>query len=56
MGSRLWGCTESDPTEATQQQQQQQQYGKLSENSCFTASQQYRKNVAKFPPMPTNAK
>ena len=25
MGCRLWGCTESDTTEATQQQQQQQQ-------------------------------
>ena len=23
MGCRLWGCTESDTTEATQQQQQQ---------------------------------
>ena len=25
MGCRLWGCTESDTTEATQQQQQLQQ-------------------------------
>ena len=24
MGCRLWGCTESDTTEATQQQQQQE--------------------------------
>ena len=26
VGCRLWGCTESDTTEATQQQQQQQQH------------------------------
>ena len=26
VGCRLWGCTESDTTEATQQQQQQQNY------------------------------
>ena len=26
VGCRLWGCTESDTTEVTQQQQQQQQY------------------------------
>ena len=25
MGCRLWGCTESDATEATEQQQQQQE-------------------------------
>ena len=25
VGGRLWGCTESDTTEATEQQQQQQQ-------------------------------
>ena len=29
VGCRLWGCTESDTTEATQQQQQQQQQQKL---------------------------
>ena len=27
VGSRLWGCTESDTTETTQQQQQQQEVG-----------------------------
>ena len=29
MGCRLWGCTESDTTEATQQQQQQQQQQRI---------------------------
>ena len=32
-GCRLWGCTESDTTEATQQQQQQQQGGLVCCNS-----------------------
>ena len=34
VGCRLWGCTESDTTEATQQQQQQQSYKQTSIH-CF---------------------
>ena len=35
VGCRLWGCTESDTTEATEQQQQQQS---LMNADCYTVS------------------
>ena len=39
MGCCLWGCTESDTTEATQQQQQQQQGVYRNGHLCLAGSQ-----------------
>ena len=37
VGCRLWGCTESDTTEAMQQQQQQQRQGRYPQ-LCLSSS------------------